>query len=100
MHFYTYDFAGLKTHAREAGLRFNRPWQKELVVDEKSCPFCKPDNGHRVLLKDDEIRWYVIENKFPASPVHYMALPEKCWSSDRLRILGGVKEIENALDLL
>jgi hypothetical protein len=79
-------------------IKLDRPWQTDIVIDRKSCPFerreqkivkCIADNGG----------WLVIEN--PATPFafHRLILPQKCWRSQQLRALGGTTQISVALRL-
>jgi len=76
------------------GIRLDRPWQLPIRTDPVKCPFCR---GEEKVLKTFDNGWLLLENRFTPHSYHKMIIPPSCWSENKLRILGGVKEIEKAL---
>ena len=74
------------------GIKLSRPWQSDIAVNPDTCPFCtktEPDLSRH----EDSGIWRVLENAFTPFPLHYLILPDKCWSADEVRKLGGEDKI-------
>lgn len=81
-------------------IKLDRPWQKEIVVNKETCPFCtKPQKDVRSVDLGEQGSWRVIENAFTPYPFHRMVIPSECWSADNQRNLGGEHKIRGALIL-
>lgn len=76
-------------------INLSRPWQKEIVVNSETCPFCTGE-GH-VLEELEGGEWLLLQNRFTPYPFHRMVIPRECWPVHKLRILGGVYALETAL---
>ncbi|TSC58306.1 MAG: hypothetical protein Greene041679_128 [Parcubacteria group bacterium Greene0416_79] len=77
------------------GIRLNRPWQQPIVVAPEQCPFCTDQAN---LLRTFENGYKLIQNSFTPFDYHIMVVPATCWPEERLRVLGGEKEIRNAFE--
>ncbi len=81
-------------------IKLDRPWQKDIEVDPKKCPFCtKPQNEVRAIDLGEEGSWRVIENIFTPYPFHRLVIPSQCWSKEDVRNLGGEAKMRGALNL-
>ncbi len=76
-------------------IKLSRPWQKEIEVNPATCPFCTGKGEVKKELANGE--WLLLKNKFTPYPFHEMVIPATCWSSEKLRALGGRAEIARVL---
>ncbi|TSC81712.1 MAG: hypothetical protein G01um101419_764 [Parcubacteria group bacterium Gr01-1014_19] len=81
-------------------IKLDRPWQKDIEVNPKMCPFCtKPQNDVRSVDLGRNGSWRVIKNAFTPYPFHRMVIPTECWSKEDVRRLGGESKIWGALSV-
>lgn len=82
------------------GVRLDRPWQSDIIVNPSTCPFEEGSLKESVIrLHQEEGGWRVITNKFTPHGDHLLIMPTTCWSKEELRVLGGVKKITMALQI-
>lgn len=79
-------------------VKLSRPWQKEIVVDPDTCPFCTTDRDYYLHYFKEQGGWYLRENRFTPFPFHRLVVASSCWSPQQLRTLGGLEKIEAALE--
>jgi len=79
-------------------IKLSRPWQKEIEVNPATCPFCTGKG--QVLAALEGGKWLLIKNKFTPYPFHEMVIPARCWSPDKVRVLGGEEDIAVAFRLI
>ncbi len=92
---------GVETRAggTRTDLKMGRLWQQETPFPEL-CPFeTKPQT---VLAHHDNGKngvWRVLNNLRTPFQYHRLIVPEKCWSTDEIRILGGQGKIAAVIDI-
>ena len=79
-------------------IKFSRPWQKDLTDYPRNCGLCD-DLDFFIEYHEKEGGWYFRQDRFTSLDSHYLIIPPGCWPVDELRILGGVKKIEAALEI-
>lgn len=80
-------------------VRFNRPWQKEIVVDPSTCPFCRNEHVtlRRFVEADEE--WQLVHNTSTPFGFHQLIIPTASWPVEQLRFLGGEKRLATVFNL-
>lgn len=78
-------------------VRLDRPWQVDIRVDPRTCPL---ENSGERPLQEFETGWRLLLNKHTPFPWHRLLVPEKCWPKDRIRSLGGPRQIESVLRIV
>lgn len=76
----------------------DRPWQTELSVDPQVCPFeTRPQRN--VTRFGCLPGWRIIENIATPFELHFLIIPDECWTSASIRTLGGKDKIIEALSI-
>lgn len=77
-------------------IKLSRPWQKEMVIDPTTCPFCtKPQT-----VLEECGNWLVLQNTSTPFPFHQLVIPRECWPVAMMRNLGGEKNLSDALQIV
>ena len=84
------------------GVKLDRPWQSDLIVNPSKCPFEDEEalKGCLIRLCPEEGGWRVITNRFTPHHEHLLVMPMTCWPKERLRTMGGLNQINMALQLV
>lgn len=80
-------------------IKTNRPFQRELVVNPTTCPFCKEERratGERPPFQTKENLIY-LRNEFTPFTYHRMIVPYNCFDREKLYSLGGKDNIRDIL---
>lgn len=87
-------------------VKLSRPWQKDIVMDPKTCPFCTRKQKVLNEYKDGKNgeEWQLIQNLYTPFPYHKMVIPKLCgeennWSKEEIRRLGGLARIKKAFQI-
>jgi len=79
-------------------IKLNRPWQTDIVVDPKTCPFCAGRQKQKIVREVGE--WLELENLHTPLPYHHLIIPNECWPKEMVRNLGGREKLREALKLI
>lgn len=79
-------------------VRRDRPWQTDIHIDPRACPFEKKDDSELATFATAS-GWRLLLNKYSPFPWHRLLVPGKCWSKRKIRSLGGQEEVECVLSL-
>lgn len=81
-------------------IKLSRPWQKDIEVPPaEQCPFCHLDPPDRECVNFPEHGMKMLSNIFTPYDVHKMIIPNRCYSKEELRKLGGWGAIKSAVHI-
>ncbi|MBI2591652.1 MAG: hypothetical protein HYW34_03180 [Candidatus Brennerbacteria bacterium] len=86
-------------------IKLSRPWQKDIEMNPKTCPFCTRKQKVLDEYKNDKgEKWQLIQNLYTPFPYHKMVIPRLCgeenkWPKEEIRRLGGIARIKKALQI-
>ena len=93
------DVSTLSGGTRTA-VKLNRPWQHNIKdIAGNECPFETKPQNELDRMETPEGVWRVLDNIATPYAWHRLLIPEKCWKEEHLRMLGGSRQIANALTL-
>ena len=81
-------------------INFDRPWQTPIIVNPAACPFEVKDQDVVARFDEQGTAWSLLPNLYTPFPFHRLLIPDSCWSSEKLRELGGRTQIEAVLRIL